>query len=119
MLLRLADARNKRVLPLTFLGGAAQDYSDARYWDLRDLILNDLAALADPSAISSIPSILETLLFGKPSNENRSFFMAALALDPMKRTTLRPYCGAATTRCTGTMKTSSLPPKLRRDHQKY
>lgn len=76
MLLRLADARNKRVLPLTFLGGAAQDYSDSRYWDLHDLIPNDLAILGDPSAISSIPSILETLLFGNSSSENRSFFIS-------------------------------------------
>jgi hypothetical protein len=76
LLLRLADARNKGVLPLTFLGGAAQDYFDAKYWDLRDLIPNDLQVLNDQSAITSVPSLLETLLTGGQGEVERTFFVS-------------------------------------------
>lgn len=76
LLLHLADARQKGVLPLTFLGGAAQDYYNAAYWRLRDLISNDLANLADPSAIASVPNLLETLLMGGKREAARTFFIS-------------------------------------------
>ena len=76
LLLRLADARNKGVLPLTFLGGAARDHFDATYWGLKDIIPNDLSALNNPSAITSVPSILETLLTGSQGEAERTFFIS-------------------------------------------
>lgn len=76
LLFHLADARNKNVLPLTFLGGAAQDHFDAKYWDLQDVILDGIAKLGDPASIAEIPSILETLLSGRPTAEERSFFVS-------------------------------------------
>ncbi len=76
LLLRLASARNKGVLPLTFLGGAARDYFDASYWGFRDLIPNDLSALNDPSEIASVPGILETLLTGSQGESERTFFIS-------------------------------------------
>ncbi len=76
LLLHLANARNKGVLPLTFLGGAARDHFDAIYWDLRDLIPNDLAVLNDPSAITSVPDLLETLLTGSKGEAERTFFIS-------------------------------------------
>jgi len=76
LLLRLSDARNKRVLPLTFLGGAARDHFDANFWDLSDLIPKDMSALNDPSVITSVPGILETLLAGNRSEAERTFFIS-------------------------------------------
>lgn len=76
LLFHLADARNKRVLPLTFLGGAAQDHFDAKYWDLQDIISDSIAKLGDPTAMAEIPNILETLLSGRPTDEERSFFIS-------------------------------------------
>jgi hypothetical protein len=76
LLFHLADARNKRVLPLTFLDGAAQNHFDVAYWDLRDLIPNEISALGDPSSITSVPSILETLLTGNQGNEECTFFIS-------------------------------------------
>ncbi len=76
LLFHLADARNKRVLPLTFLGGAAQDHFDSSYWSLHDLIPKDLDKLSDPSKVTQAPSLLETLLSGKPSDEEQSFFIS-------------------------------------------
>jgi hypothetical protein len=37
-LFRLAAAKNKSILPFTFLGGAAADYFDNNKWDLRDVL---------------------------------------------------------------------------------
>ena len=76
LLLRLADARNKGVIPLSFLGGAARDHFNVNYWGLRDLIPKDLSALKDPSAISSVPSLLETLLTGSQGEADRTFFIS-------------------------------------------
>lgn len=84
LLLRLADARNKGVLPLTFLGGAARDHFDAIYWGLRDLIPNDLSALNEPSAIASIPSLLETLLTGSKGEAERTFFISYARARPQE-----------------------------------
>lgn len=76
LLLHLADARQKGVLPLIFLGGAARDYYSAAYWRLRDLIPNDLETLANPSAVASVPSLLETLLTGGKGEAERTFFIS-------------------------------------------
>jgi hypothetical protein len=84
LLLHLADARNKGVLPLTFLGGAARDHFDATYWRLRDLIPNDLSALNDPSAITSIPSLLETILTGSQGEAERTFFISYARARPQE-----------------------------------
>ncbi|MDF1738663.1 MAG: toll/interleukin-1 receptor domain-containing protein [Verrucomicrobiales bacterium] len=76
LLFHLADAKNKSVLPLTFLGGAAQDHFDVKYWDLQDVIPDDIAKLRDPASIIEVPSILEALLSGRPTDEERSFFIS-------------------------------------------
>lgn len=84
LLLHLANARNKGVLPLTFLGGAARDHFDANYWELRDLIPNDVSVLSDPSAIAAVPGILETLLTGNQSEAERTFFISYARARPQE-----------------------------------
>jgi TIR domain len=76
LLFHLAKARNKRVLPLNFLGGAARDHFDAIYWDLKDCLGNDLAALEDPSLIASIPSLMEMAFSGPLVDGERTFFIS-------------------------------------------
>lgn len=76
LLFHLANARNKCVLPLTFLGGAARAHFDENYWDLKDLIPNDLSVLNDPSAIARAPVLLETMLTGNKGVEERTFFIS-------------------------------------------
>lgn len=76
LLLSIAEARNKAVLPLTFLGGAARDHFNASYWRLKDAIPNDIALLDDPSAVAAIPGLLETLLAGRQLKPDRSFFIS-------------------------------------------
>lgn len=84
LLLNLADARNKSVLPLTFLGGAGRDYFDANCWRLKDLIPNDLSVLNDPSAITSVPGLLETLFIGSQAGSERTFFISYARARPQE-----------------------------------
>lgn len=85
LLLHLTDARQKGVLPLTFLGGAARDYYNATYWKLRDMIPNDLPTLDNPSAIASVPNLLETLLTGSKGGEaERTFFISYARARPQE-----------------------------------
>lgn len=76
LLFHLADARKKRVLPLTFLGGAAQVHYDAKYWELKDLLHNDIEVLDDPSSIDRIPTLMETMLAGPHRGEEQTFFIS-------------------------------------------
>lgn len=76
LLLHLADARNKRVLPLTFLGGAAESYFNATYWGLKDLIPDGLSVLDNPAAIAQVPSLLEILLSGRQNLTEPTFFIS-------------------------------------------
>lgn len=77
LLLHLADARNKRVLPLAFMGGAAQEHFDANRWDLQDLLGSRLEDLSNPKSIKSAPNHLEALLTGNQEGaEERTFFLS-------------------------------------------
>jgi len=76
LLFHLADARRKPVLPLTFLRGAAQVHYDAKCWELRDLLHNDIDVLGDPSSIDRVPSLMETILAGPHGGEESTFFIS-------------------------------------------
>lgn len=76
LLFRLAAAKDKSILPLTFLGGAAADYFDTYNWDLRDVLGNDIDLVSDKSQIHRVPDLLERLLAGVPSREEDRFFIS-------------------------------------------
>lgn len=84
LLLSLADAKDRSVLPLTFLGGAARDYYSANYWRLRDLIPNDLPVLGDPARVASVPRLLETLRTGTQADAEKSFFISYARVRPQE-----------------------------------
>jgi hypothetical protein len=75
-LFRLAAAKNKSILPLTFLGGSAADYFDNKQWDLRDVLGRDLDLVSNKSQIQRIPDLLEQLLAGVTSRDEHRFFIS-------------------------------------------
>ena len=81
LLFRLAAARNKSILPLTFLGGAASAYFDFNYWDLYDVLGDRLKAVSEVSEVHRSPAKLEELLSGVASHQatNRFFISYARA----------------------------------------
>lgn len=76
LLFSLARTRNKPVLPLTFLGGAAFQYYNDNYWDLFDVLGDRVKSLTDTTHIESIPDLLDSLLAGKPHREEARFFLS-------------------------------------------
>ena len=76
LLFRLAAAKDKSILPWTFLGGAAADYFDTYKWDLFDVLGTDIDLLSEKSAIERAPELLERLLEGVPDREEDRFFIS-------------------------------------------
>jgi TIR domain len=79
LLFKLAAARNKSILPLTFLGGAASAYFDLNYWDLYDVLGDRLNAVSEVSQVHRAPALLEELLLGVASHQSANRFFISYA----------------------------------------
>ena len=84
LLFRLAAARNKSILPLTFLGGAASAYFDFNYWDLYDVLGDRLKAVSEVSQVHLAPALLEELLSGVASHQVNRFFISYARARPQE-----------------------------------
>jgi TIR domain len=79
LLFKLAAARNKSILPLTFLGGAASAYFDSNYWDLYDVLGDRLNAVSEVSQVHRAPALLEELISGVSSHQSANRFFISYA----------------------------------------
>ncbi len=68
LLLTLAVAKSKKILPLTFLGGAAGQMCENLRWQLDDLLDGRVGSLSQPTAIETAVELIEQLA----SRENRA-----------------------------------------------
>lgn len=84
MLFQLAVSKNKSILPLTFLGGAASDYCDTYHWDLYDVLGKDLEFVTDSAHINRVPELLEKLIEGVPTREEHRFFISYARARPQE-----------------------------------
>lgn len=76
LLFQLAVAKNKSILPLTFMGGAAVDYYDNYHWDLYDVLGKNLEYVTSIEDIDKAPSLMEALIEGVPSRTEHRFFIS-------------------------------------------
>lgn len=84
LLFQLAAAKDKSILPLTFLGGAAANHFDTYNWDLLDVLGKDLHLVSDQSQIRRAPALLERLLAGIPSRAEHRFFISYARARPQE-----------------------------------
>jgi hypothetical protein len=79
LLLAVAESRRKPVLPLTFLGGAAEQYFARHRYSLEDRLDDDITILAAPKRISECIRLVERLALGAPGQRAASpprFFLS-------------------------------------------
>jgi hypothetical protein len=84
LLFKLAASRNKSILPLTFLGGAASAYFDLKYWDLYDVLGDRLKTVSEVSQVHNAPALLEKLLLGVASHQVNRFFISYARARPQE-----------------------------------
>ena len=76
LLLALAESKQKPLLPLSFLGGAAADSFERLHYRLQDQIGHKVSVLRDPSRIAQVVPLLEEITsgqFGKYKGSLRFF----------------------------------------------
>jgi hypothetical protein len=61
LLLALAESRNKSVLPLRFLGGAAEKYFDRHYYQLQDKLGDDIDLLSTTAIADRVVDVIRAL----------------------------------------------------------
>jgi hypothetical protein len=80
LLLALADSRQKPMLPLTFLGGAAADAFQRRRYQLEDRLGEAVAVLSDPGRVAETITLVEQLadqqFAQSPKTAPRRFFIS-------------------------------------------
>lgn len=80
LLVRIAEAHRKPILPLRFIGGAAARVYDRLQYELQDKLGEDLPVLNDPSRIAELGSLVEKLgmssLDSPDTNGNMEFFIS-------------------------------------------
>ena len=76
LLLHLADARGKAVIPLTVLGGTALDYYNAHFWHLKDQLAEGLSVLAEIDFAPRLNEIMDSILIGKGPKGQGTFFIS-------------------------------------------
>jgi hypothetical protein len=78
LLLAVAESRQKLVLPLAFLDGAAGEYFARRRYSLADVLRDDIGSLSDPKRVEDCVALVERLAAGAPSAVKKapSFFLS-------------------------------------------
>jgi hypothetical protein len=80
LLLALAESRQKFVLPLRFLGGAAEQYFDRHYYQLRDKLGDDVDLLSTTATADKVVELIQALRFDQhlPAAANKipRFFLS-------------------------------------------
>lgn len=71
LLLLLAEARHRNVLPLTFLGGAAAQAFQRRQYELEDYLGDRIAAFNDLSRIGEVMALADKLVGGRRAHSKR------------------------------------------------
>lgn len=84
LLFQLAVSKNKSILPLTFLGGAASEYHDVYRWDLYDVLGSEIDKMSDSKCVAEAPRLLEKLVEGIPSRVEHRFFISYARARPQE-----------------------------------
>lgn len=84
LLLKIAESKNKTILPISYIGGAAELYLNENQWIIRDIIPDDFSSLKKETGIAKIPSIFDQLSIGKPKNQSPKFFISYPRLRPQE-----------------------------------
>lgn len=76
LLLEFANVRDKAILPLKYMGGAAADFFDMNRWSITDSLNEKVDCLNDSDLIEEIPSLIEVLVNGRGRVGLQNFFIS-------------------------------------------